>query len=322
MTISRRLVVAGAAAGLALPQIARGQTRATIRVVVGFPPGGSGDAFARIAAAGLADELRQPVVVDNRAGAGGLTAAELVIRAAPDGTTLMMHTGSSAITAPISKKVPPYNALTDFTWIAHLSTAPFVIAINPRIPATDLQGFVAYAKPRQAELAYASAGIGTTVHIAAEAFNDAAGMRILHVPYRGGGPAIADTIGGRVAYFIETIGSLIPYHRDGQLRVLALFDEARMDIARDVPTGREAGVPLISGTQNFLAAPPNTSAAVLEPIASAARAVMARASIQDQLRAQGVTAIQNSSPELAKAFVAGEIARLQPLIQRLGLATD
>ena len=321
--ISRRALALGGGAALlaAATRPAFAQLgRATTRLVVGFPPGGSGDLFARIIAPPLGEELGRSVVVDNKPGAGGLTAAEAFVRAPADGTSLLLATGSSAISAPITRKEPPYDAVKDFSWIAHLSVAPFVIAINPKIPATDLKSLVEYAKSRKGELSYGSAGIGTTVHLAGELFKERAGIDVRHVPYRGSGPALLDTVSGEVAYIIETFGTLMPYHKSGTLRILAVMAEEPSKIAPDIPTFRSAGLEVIAGTSNLLGAPLRTPKDKLDPVAAAISRVMARPAIRDQFLATDIQPIADSSPEKAKAYVESEIARWKPVVDRLGLA--
>lgn len=323
--IIRRDLVAGFGAALASVSLAGsalaqfGRTPTT-RLVVGFPPGGSGDLFARVLAAPLGEELGRSIVVDNKPGAGGLTAAEGFVRATPDGTALLLATGSSAISAPITRKEPPYNAVTDFSWIAHLSIAPFVIAVNPKIPAKDLKALVAYAKSRPGELSYGSAGIGTTVHLAGELFNERAGINVKHVPYRGSGPAIVDTVSGEVAYIIETFGTLMPYHKSGALRIITVMAEEPSKLAPEIEISRGAGVDVLAGTCNLLAAPLNTPKDKLDPIAAAVSRVMARPAIRDQLLGQDIQPISGSDPDKARAYVASEIARWKPVVDRLGLA--
>jgi tripartite-type tricarboxylate transporter receptor subunit TctC len=321
---SRRAALGGVAAlfGAALcrPALAQSRGSGPIRLVVGFPPGGSGDIFARLLADPLREELGRTVIVENRPGAGGLTAAEYALRAPADGTVLMMHTGSSAVSAPIARKVPPYDPVRDFAWVALLSEAPFALALNPRLPVTDLKGFVEYARARPGQLSYSSAGIGTTVHLAAEAFKDAAGIDVLHIPYQGSGPAITDAINGTVAFNVETFGTLLPHHRGGALRIVSALAEQRTSIARDVPTMREEGYDVVAGTYNLLAAPQNTPREVLAPVAAAVGRVMARPAMQAQLGALGIAGVVTSDPDSARKFVAAEIARWTPVVQRLGLA--
>lgn len=322
MIIRRRTLLAGLAATPVLTRGAEAQiARGTIKLVVGFPPGGSGDVFARITANGLSDQLKQSVIVDNRGGAGGLTAGEYVMRAPTDGSILMLHTGSSAITAPICKKVWPYDPVKDFAWIAHLSTAPFVIAVNPSLPVTDLKSFIAYAKAKNGDLSYGSAGVGTTVHLGTEQFNDLAGFKATHVPYRGSGQAIIDTMSGSVSFMMESIGTMLPYHKAGTLKILVLFSDKRVAIAPEIPTGRELGIDMVSGTSNLLAAPAKTPQSIIQPMAEAMHKMMARKELQDQLNAQGILPVLDSGPEGAKAFVSSEIAKLLPIVKKLDLAT-
>lgn len=318
----RRQILGGAAAllGAALARPAIAQRERPIRLVVGFPPGGSGDLFARFLADPLREELGRAVIVDNRPGGGGLIAVDHFLRAPADGSVLMMHTGSTAVSAPISRKTPPYNPVEDFAWVALLSTAPFAIALNPLIPATDLAGFVAYARERQDQLSYSSAGIGTTVHLAGEAFKAAAGLNVVHVPYQGSGPAITDAINGTVTFNIETFGTLLPHHRGGALRIISAFADTRTEIAPEIPTAREAGFDVSAGTYNLLAAPVGTPREALEPVAGAIGRIMARPALQAQLATLGISGVTRSSPDHAKAFVASEMARWTPVVRRLGLA--
>ena len=218
--IQRRLILGAAAATLAAPAIAQIRVN-TIKLVVGFPPGGAGDLFARFLAEPLREELGRPVIVENRPGAAGVTAVEYFLRQPNDGSVFMMHTGSSAVSGPITRRNPPYNPTQDFAWVALLSYAPFAIALNPRLPARNLAEFIALAKQPNSRLSYSSAGIGTTVHLAAEAMNEAAGMEMQHVPYAGSGPAITDTINGTCSANYETFGTLLQHHRATRAQSLA-----------------------------------------------------------------------------------------------------
>ncbi len=323
MTLCRRRALGAAAAllggPLARPALAQ-QRGGAVRLVVGFPPGGSGDLFARFLVDPLREELGRPVIVENRPGAGGLTAVEYFLRAPADGSVLMMHTGSTAVTAPICRRNPPYDPVRDFSWIALLSIAPFAVALNPRVPAADLKSFVDYARSRSGQLSYSSAGIGTTVHLAAEALIAAAEIEVQHVPYPGSGPAITDAINGTVACNVETFGTLMPHHRAGALRIVAALADMRTAIAPDVPTAKEQGFDVSAGTYNLLAAPVGTPRAVLDPVAAAIGRIMARPALQARLSALGINGVSTSDPDHARAFVAAEIARWTPVVRRLGIA--
>jgi tripartite-type tricarboxylate transporter receptor subunit TctC len=317
--LGRRLILGVSAGVLAAPALAQPRGGA-VKLVVGFPPGGAGDLFARFLAEPLREELGRPVIVENRPGAAGVTAVEYFLRQPADGTTFMMHTGSSAVSGPITRRNPPYNPMTDFAWVALLSYAPFGIALNPRVPAQDLKEFVAYAKAQGGRLSYSSAGIGTTVHLAAEALIEATGIEMQHIPYAGSGPAITDTINGTVAANFETYGTLLQHHRAGTLRIIATLDENRTFIAPEIPTAKEQGWPVSAGTYNLLAAPNGTPGDIMEQISGAIGRVMARPAQQAQLEALGITGIAHSTPDQARAFVAAEVARWTPLVRRVGIA--
>lgn len=249
-----------------------------------------------------------------------LTAVAAFQRAAADGYTLMMHTGSTAISAPISRKVPPYNPVEDFAWVALLSEAPFLIAVNPALPVTDLKSLVAHAKTQGGKLSYGHAGLGTTVHLAAELFKERAGIAVTDIPYAGSGPALTDTIGGTVAFIVETYGTLIQHHNAGRVRILGALAESRLPELPDIGTAREIGLDVIAGTSNLLAAPLGTPAERLAVIAAAVARVTARADMQQQLTALGIHPVLNSNPQGAKAYVAREVARWTPLVKKLGIA--
>ena len=260
------------------------------------------------------------MVVENRPGAGGLTAVAAFQRAPADGYTLMMHTGSTAVSAPISRKVPPYNPVEDFAWIAHLTEAPFLVAVNPALPVTDFKSLVAYAKAQDGKLSYGHAGLGTTVHLAAELLKERAGIKVTDIPYAGSGPALIDTIGGNVAFIVETYGTLIQHHKAGKLRIVGVLAEARLPELPEIGTAREAGLDVVAGTSNLIAAPVGTPADRQAALAAAVGKVMARADMQQQLSALGIHPVLASNPQGARAYVAKEVARWTPLVKKLGIA--
>jgi tripartite-type tricarboxylate transporter receptor subunit TctC len=315
VTTAIAALVGGITSGLSLAQ-----DSTPIKIAIGFPPGGSGDLFARILADALREELNRPVLIENKPGAGGLTVATGFLRAPKDGTQLMMATGSTAVSAPISRAKPPYNPVDDFQWIALLSHAPFVIAVNPNLPVTDLKSLVAYCKARPGKLSYGHAGLGTTVHLAAELFKERAGIFVVDIPYAGSAGAITDTIAGNVDFIVETSGTLLPHHRSGRMRIITTMAEAREKIAPEIPTAREDGYDLVAGTYNLLAAPQGTPRETVDPIARAVTRVMNRPAIQERLVQLGIQPITNSNPADARAYVAAEIARWTPIVKRLKIA--
>lgn len=316
----RRLLTAAGAAALAAAAPANAQSDALLHLYVGFPPGGSGDLFARILADGMREELGRPVIVENRPGAGGLTVAIGFLRAPKDGNHLMLATGSTAVAAPVSRAKPPYHPIDDFQWLALLSNAPFVVAVNPSLPVHDLKELVEYARARPGKLSYGHAGLGTTVHLAGELLKDRAGISVLDVAYTGSGPAITDTIAGTVQYVIETTGTLAPHAKSGRLRVITCLGEAREKIAPDVQTAREAGYDIVAGTYNLLAVPSGTPQDAAERLARAAARAMEKPALQERLAALGISAVLGSTPAQARAFMNAEVARWSGVTKKLGIA--
>lgn len=322
--LSRRHLIGGAAAtaitlSLGGPAFAQGSDT-PLKIAVGFPPGGSGDLFARILADALREEISRPIIVENKPGGGGMTVAVGFLRAPKDGTQLMLATGSTAIAAPVSRAKTPYNPVEDFQWIALLSNAPFVIAVNSALPVNTLPELVAYCKARPGKLSYGHAGLGTTVHLAAELLKDRAGIVVQDIAYPGSAPAITDTIAGNVQFIVETTGTLGPHQKSGRLRIISCMAEQREAIAPQVPTAREAGYDLIAGTCNLLAAPQGTPPQLIEPIAQAVARIMAKPAIQEKLMQLGITPITQSGPQEARAFVTSEVARWGAVTKKLGIA--
>ncbi|HSW20246.1 MAG TPA: tripartite tricarboxylate transporter substrate binding protein [Ramlibacter sp.] len=321
--LSRRHVIqaaAGLASSAALGPAFAQMGDSPIKLAVGFPPGGSGDLFARILADGLREEISRPVVIENKPGAGGLTVATGFLRAPKDGSQLMMATGSTAVAAPISRAKSPYNPVTDFQWIALLSYAPFVLAVNASLPVRTLAELVAYCKERPGQLSYGHAGLGTTVHLAAELFKEKAGVAVVDVPYAGSAGAITDTIAGNVAFIVETSGTLLPHHKSGKLRILSAMAEAREKLSPDTPTMREAGYDVIAGTYNLLAAPAGTPQDVVDNLTRAVARVMDKPAIQERLVQLGIEPVTRSDPVKAKAYVTSEVARWTPIVKKLNIA--
>lgn len=213
----------------------------TVRIVVAYPAGGAVDIVTRLLAEKLTAALGQPVIVDNKAGAGGLIGSESVARAAPDGYTLLMGTVSSHAIAPAVYRKMPYDAQTDFAPVSLVALTPYVITVNPAIPAKTLRELIAYAKANPDKLNFGSSGTGTTPHLAGELFNSMAGTHISHIPYKGSAPMLADLLGGQVQVAFDN--TVIPSIKAGKLRGLAITGPARLAAMADIPTAAEAGLP-------------------------------------------------------------------------------
>jgi tripartite-type tricarboxylate transporter receptor subunit TctC len=320
MQIVRRRLLAACAGTLAcIARLPLAHAQQVLRMMVGFPPGGSGDTFARLIAEQLRHELGSAVIVENKEGAGGLIAAEAFLRAPADGYSVMLHTASSAVFAPVIRKKPPYDPLKDFQWIALLSVAPLVVVANPRLPVADLKTFMEYLRSKPGQ-PYGSAGIGASTHLAAELLLDrAGGINALHVPYKGSGPALIDTMAGRVTFMLETLQTTQQHHAAGTLKILAVLGDSRIAAAPEIPTAKELGIDAVASTYNLLAAPVQAPKERVNLIARALSSSMKRPEFQKQLLSQGIQPVVDSNPESARAFVAAEVARWTPLAKKLGI---
>ncbi|HVO88090.1 MAG TPA: tripartite tricarboxylate transporter substrate-binding protein, partial [Casimicrobiaceae bacterium] len=213
-----------------------------IRIIVSYAPGGGTDLIARTLAKKLNEAMGEPVIVENHAGAGGNIGTELVAKAPPDGYMLTLVPSSHAI-APLFYPNLPFDVFKDFTFIGLLASGPNIVVVNPNVPAKSIQELVALAKSKPGELTFASAGVGSSTHLAGEYFNSVTGIKALHVPYKGSSQAEADVVGGRIAYMVDSIPSALPKVQAGQVRALATTGKTRFASLPDVPTVQEAGFP-------------------------------------------------------------------------------
>ena len=213
-----------------------------IRIIVPQSPGASTDLTARLVAQGLNEAFKQPVIVDNRPGSSGIAGAELVARAAPDGYTLMVVASSFSINAALGRNLP-YDSIRDFTTVSQLSKFPNLLAAHPSAPVKTLQDVIALAKAKPGQLSYASAGLATGTHMTAELLKFMTGIDLLHVPYKGGGPAMTAAIGGQTQLVISTTVGMLPHVRSGKLKAIALTSAKRSAAAPEIPTFAESGVP-------------------------------------------------------------------------------
>jgi tripartite-type tricarboxylate transporter receptor subunit TctC len=300
-------VAALAAAGIAVAQEARFPSRA-VTLVVPFPPGGSADALPRIVAEKLRERWGQPVVIENRPGAAGSTGSGSVFRSPPDGLTLLATpAGPLAINALVQKTLPYEPAA--FVPVALLALSPTVLTVRQNFPVNSAEELIAYAKANPGKLNYASQGPGSTSHLTGVMFTQATGADMVHVPYRGTGPALADILAGNVDLFFDNLGSSMPLHRAGKVKILAVATPERSKLLPDIPTLREAGLrDFASSTWFAIVAPPGTPGAIADQINRAANEVLAMPGIQAQFETLGVQPRQVTPTELA-AFIAGEARR-------------
>ena len=283
----------------------------TITMIVPFAAGGSTDVIGRLVAEGLRAVLGQPVVVDNRAGAGGSLGTAAIAKAAPDGYTIGMGTASTLAINPATYKSLPFDVLNDLAPIGTIAAVPNIMSIHPAVKANTMAEFIALAKSQPGKLSYASPGFGSVGHLLGEQFKLATGTDILHVPYRGMGPALNDAIGGQVQVIYDNLPTSLELVKSGKLRGLGLSGEKRVADLPDVPTFGELRLDDINWMAFFgLIAPKDTPGAVVQQLNAALARVLATPDMRDKLAAQQAIVVGNS-PEAFKAEIARELARFK-----------
>ena len=289
----------------------------TVRIVVPFPPGAINDTVGRIIATQLSARLGKQFIVDNRAGAGGIIAYELVANAPKDGHTLLVV--SSAMTvAPWMQKLP-YDTLKAFVPIAILATAPAVVAANQNLPANTAKELIALAKERPGKLQYGSSGVGTFLHLAGELFKLTAGVDILHIPFKGAGPAMTDVIGGHSQLVFASIGSTITHLRSGKLKALGVGAPQRNPLIPDVPTVAESGLPGYFAANWFgIMAPAGTPPAIVARLHKEISEIQDSPEMQKQFANDGADIVRMSSAEFG-GFIASELAKWGRVVKEAGI---
>lgn len=303
------------AAGLALPATTRAQGWPTrpVRLIVPFAPGGTTDVIARVTAEWLAPRLGQPIVVENRPGAGATLGAQLVARAEADGQTLFMSSSTSHGVSPSVYANPGYDPMGDFTHVALLSRTPPALLVSPRHPARDIAAYLAEAR-RAGEVRFANAAIGTASHLASVRFAMALGVRLDNVVYRGTGPAITDVIAGVVPALFDSLPSAVGHIRAGSLRALALAGEARSALFPDLPTLREGGVDVVSHSWFGLSGPARLPAPIVARLSAEIAAMFADERMRARFEQLG-GAPPATTPESYTRFIRDEIAAYAPLVR-------
>lgn len=293
-----------------------------VKFVVAFPPGGTTDILARVFAQKMSEIWGQPVLVDNRSGAGGIIGTESVARSSPDGYTIVLGTiGTHAVNSSLYKKIS-YDPERDFTPITLLATLPNLLAVNPSLPIRNLKELIGYAKANPGKITYASAGAGTASHLAGEMFRRVADVDIVHVPYRGSSPALTDLIAGHVSMTFDYMPSALPYVRGGKLRGLAVTGSARTRAAPEIPTMIEDGLPGFNiVTWYAVFAPKGTPSDVVSKIRNTIATAATAPEIVKRLDDLAVDLVAGSPEELAR-FQRAEIARWSKFIQDAGIKVD
>ena len=291
-----------------------------IRLIVTVPPGGAADFIARLVGAKISDALGQPVLVENRGGAGGTIAADTVAKAPGDGYTLLQNSITTHGVGPHLYSKLPYDPVKDFAAVSGLALLPLVMAVNADVPAKNVQELLAISKSQN--LNFASSGNGGAPHMAAELFKSVTGASLTHVPYKGSGPAVADLVGGRVQIMFDAPPSLIQHIRAGKLRVLAAASAERNRLLPEAPTFAELGYPQVAVSLWYgLLAPAGTPKAAIDKLNREVVRALQSADVRDRLQAQGAEPMPGT-PEAFAAFMQQEMAKWAPVVKQAGVKLD
>jgi tripartite-type tricarboxylate transporter receptor subunit TctC len=316
----RLLFVAAVAALVAAESPALAQSAypvKSVRFVVPFAPGGGTDIIGRIIAQGLSEGLGQPVVVDNRGGAGSSLGTEIVVKSPADGYTLLFGNISLAFNAALYPKLT-YDAQRDLAPVTLAAVQPNIVVINPALPAKNLREFIDLARANPGKYNYASAGVGSGTHLAAELLKMLTKINLVHIPYKGTGPALNDLVGGQVNMMVSTFASALPHVKSGRLRALGVTTAKRSAAAPDVPTLIEAGVPGFDySTWYGIFAPRGTPKPVVDKLNAATHKLLARDEIKTRLDGQGVEPIMDTPAELA-AYLKSETEKWGKVVRATG----
>ena len=291
-----------------------------VRIVVGFAAGGGTDIIARLIGQWLSERLGKPFVIENRPGAGSNIATEAVVRARPDGYSLLLIGAPNSISATLYKNLS-FDFMQDITPIASIAREPYVMVLNLSVKASTIPEFVALAKANPGKLNMASAGIGSGTHVSGELFKIMAGVNLVHVPYRGASPAITDLLGGQVQVFFSTMPACIQHIRSGSLRALAVTTTKRSDALPDVPTVGEFLTGYEASGWYGIGAPKNTPAEIVEKLNKEINAGLAEPKLITQLSEQGATAFANSPADFGR-FIADETVKWGNVIRAANLHAD
>jgi len=293
-----------------------------IRLIVPYPPGGNVDITARIIGPTMGEQLGQTVVVDNRGGGGGNVGAHLVAKAPPDGHTLLVGSSGPLSVNPVVVSNLPYDSLKDYSPISRVHVVPLVVLAGQKSGIGSIKELIERARANPAKLATASAGTGTTNHFGIELFNNMAGVKLLHVPYKGSGPALAEMLGGQIPVMFDQLSASIGYVRDGRLKALAVASASRASVLPGVPTLDESGLRgYEASTFIGVLAPANTPKPVVAKLNAAMRKVMDTAAVREKFLGLGAEP-GSSSPEEFRKLIADELAKWRDVAKKAGLKFD
>jgi len=292
-----------------------------VRIVVPFAPGGAVDIVARLVAQKMTEAYGQTVVVDNRGGAGGTIGTDVVAKAKPDGYTLLVASMGVAVNAALYPKLP-YDTLKDLAPLTMLAEQPNILVVHPSLPVKSVRELVALAKARPGQVSYASGGIGSNSHLATVLFEQKAKIRLLHVPYKGLGPAMTDLVGGQVQLIVSNVSTALPFVRSGRLRLLAVTSKKRFALLPDTPTVEEAGVPGYDSSGWYgMWAPAGMSAELVALLNRDVTRILTSTAMRDQLAAQGLQAIP-TPPEAFATELRQEIDKWARVVKASGVKAE
>jgi len=321
----RQFIIAGAGT-IAAPGIVRAEGKypeRPIRLIVPFAPAGPTDIIGRKAAEKLTPLLGQTMIVENKAGGAGVIGANEIKTAKPDGYSLLFATSSTHALLPTAMTKVPYDPIKDFTPISSICVNPLVLVVHPSMPDT-VQGLVELMKKNPGKYSYATSGTGSILHLTSEYFKrEVGGMDVVHVPYRGSGPAIQDLLPGNVAWMFETFSTMLQHHKAGKLRILAFAHQKRAAIAPEIPTMIEAGVPGFEAyTFNLFLGPAGTPKNVVDTIDQATRKVMADPTTIKFLEDIAAVPTPDTTPQRTAKFIEDELAKWAPIIKAAGIKLE
>jgi len=310
-----------AVACAALPGFAQQFSSRPVRLVVPYPPGGANDIVARLLAPSMGAQLGQNVVVDNRGGANTIIGSELVATAAPNGHTILIIAAGHAINPSLYHNLP-YNTARDFAPIALVGDGAYVLVAHPSLALASSADLIALAKSKPGQIAYASSSIGNLTHLAAELFNLLAGIKMLHVPYKGGNPAMLDLLGGRVSVFFSTVAVARPHLQTGRIKGLGVTTARRSLALPDVPTIAESGLPgyAVSGWYG-LVAPAATPKAAIGRLHSVVQVALRQAEIREKLLGVGIEVVDATTAQFGELITA-ELAKWDKVVKPLGITPE
>jgi tripartite-type tricarboxylate transporter receptor subunit TctC len=305
---------------LANNALAQAYPNKTVRLIDGFSPGGSTDIVGRLIAQKLSESFGQPVLVENRPGATGTVAAEMVAKSAPDGHVMLIVPLTFTVSPSLYKL--PYDPVKDLLPVTLVASAPLMLVVHPSVPVKSVGELIAYAKANPGKLHFGSGGVGSTPHLAGEMLNSMAGIEATHVPYKGGGPALADLASGQIQFMVENIPSTAPYVTSGRLRALAVTDLKRSPVLPDVPTLDESG---LKGYQiigwNGLFLPGGTPPAIVDKLQAEVVKALAQADVKERLAKMGFEGV-GDTPQHFAAFVQAEIAKWAKVVKDANIKVE